>query len=491
MSTNARVTTDADPRPLEVSRSMVRVVVAALLALVLLRGFVFVFHPQAHFDSDQAVYGLMARDLAQGQALPVLMYGQRYLLAVSVWLTAPFFIAFGLSRVALKAPILLLNLGVLWMLWRGLRREQGMTATATALAILPFALPGVVVASRLVEHAGGNIEPFVFVLAAFLLRDRPILVGVVLAVGFLNREFTAISGVALILCDVLQGTWRERARSWAITGAVATICVLIGRWVGELGPEYHGVAPTTGTPALSNLFGLVEQQLPTLIEGRAQALSSFNIASSLTVGHWLVGAAATAWLVVLCCSLVLTPPTRRELGGLSTYLILVGGGQALAFALFSPSPHDPMLVRYVLLTLLAIGGLVAYSWRRPLCRSLAVVVVLGMSTSHLIDHVRLIREYVEHPPERDLDRLARALVERGVRYVHADYWTAYDLTFTSGLRVLASPAPGGDRIHSLTARLEEHRTEIYSLRNEPIPGCEKLFRWFLCVPASSRASDRR
>ena len=252
----------------------------------------------------------------------------------------PFFILFGVNVAALKAPILLLNLLVVWMLWRGLRREQGMNALGTALAILPFALPGVVTASRLVEHAGGNIEPFVFVMAAFLLRDRAIALGLVLALGFLNREFTAISGIALVLVDVLQGRSRERAKSWAIAAAVATACALVGRFVGTLGAEFHGFTPSTGTPTPSNFAGLFEQQLPTLIEvaRKHSAASIYELADCWSLDRMCGN---RVWLVVLCCSIVLSPPTRRELGGLSTYLILVGAGQSLAFALFSPlARHD-------------------------------------------------------------------------------------------------------------------------------------------------------
>ena len=83
------------------------------------------------------------------------------------------------------------------MLWRGLRSEPGSGPWGTTLAILPFAIPSAVISTRLVEHQGGNIEPFVFVLAAFFLRQRPIALGVLLGVAFLNREFSLIAFIAL------------------------------------------------------------------------------------------------------------------------------------------------------------------------------------------------------------------------------------------------------------------------------------------------------
>src|SRR6185295_9712056 len=77
-----------------------------LMALVCLRSWVPV-RTYAHFDSDQAVFGLMARDLAAGRSFPMFMYGQRYLLAVSVWLCAPLFAALGASITTLKLPLFL------------------------------------------------------------------------------------------------------------------------------------------------------------------------------------------------------------------------------------------------------------------------------------------------------------------------------------------------------------------------------------------------
>ncbi|HEX4355336.1 MAG TPA: hypothetical protein VHZ95_20560, partial [Polyangiales bacterium] len=118
-----------------------------LIALVCIRSFVFVRFQQAHFDSDQAMFGLMAKDLAEGRALPVFMYGQHYLFAVSVWLSAPLYLVFGASVLTLKLPTLLMNVAVVIMLWSGLRRESGMNALGCALAILPFAMPGVVTSS--------------------------------------------------------------------------------------------------------------------------------------------------------------------------------------------------------------------------------------------------------------------------------------------------------------------------------------------------------
>ena len=56
---------------------------------------------QAQFDSDQAVFGLMAKHLAEGRAFPVFMYGQSYILAVESWMLRGVNLPFGSSVICL------------------------------------------------------------------------------------------------------------------------------------------------------------------------------------------------------------------------------------------------------------------------------------------------------------------------------------------------------------------------------------------------------
>src|SRR5580765_2058024 len=80
------------------------ILLAILLLVVLGRSAILVFWPGAHFDSDQAVTGLMAKHLAELRAFPVFWYGQTYLLGVEAWLAAPLMAVFGATVIALKLP---------------------------------------------------------------------------------------------------------------------------------------------------------------------------------------------------------------------------------------------------------------------------------------------------------------------------------------------------------------------------------------------------
>ena len=75
-----------------------------LAAVAATRSAVFVFWPGSHFDSDQAITGLMAKHLAELRAFPVFWYGQTYMLGVEAWLAAPLMAVAGASRKTRHRP---------------------------------------------------------------------------------------------------------------------------------------------------------------------------------------------------------------------------------------------------------------------------------------------------------------------------------------------------------------------------------------------------
>src|SRR5262245_64327229 len=100
---------------------------AGLAILVVARSGVFVFSPGAHFDSDQAIAGLMAKHLSELRAFPVFFYGQTYVLAVEAWLAAPLFAIFGASPTVLKVPLLAMNVAIALLLVTTFERDMGLT----------------------------------------------------------------------------------------------------------------------------------------------------------------------------------------------------------------------------------------------------------------------------------------------------------------------------------------------------------------------------
>src|SRR3954453_7618171 len=154
-------------------------ILALLVAVTIVRSLVFVCWPAAHFDSDQAVTGLMAKHLAELRAFPVFWYGQSYMLAVEAWLAAPLMAVAGASVTALKLPLLGINIAIALLLERGLTRDVGLKPELAVVAVLLFASPPPMTSAHLLPANGGNVEPLLYVLLLWSARRHGILLGLV------------------------------------------------------------------------------------------------------------------------------------------------------------------------------------------------------------------------------------------------------------------------------------------------------------------------
>src|SRR3954468_708101 len=166
-------------------------------ALVAFRSFPFLAYEHLDFDSDQAIVGLMAKHLSEWRTFPLFFYGQHYMLGVQAWIAAPFVWLGGATVAMLRLPLVIVNgIVVVWLL-RIFTQSIGSPRLALA-AVLPLAASAPVLSANLLETLGASVEPFLYVLALWALRRRPVAFGVVLAVGFLHREFTifALGGAA-------------------------------------------------------------------------------------------------------------------------------------------------------------------------------------------------------------------------------------------------------------------------------------------------------
>jgi hypothetical protein len=167
------------------------------IAIVIFRSFPFLAYEHLDFDSDQAIVGLMAKHLSELRTFPLFFYGQHYMLGVQAWIAAPFIWLGGPTVAMLRLPLVAVNgIVAVWLL-RSFTRSIGSPWLALA-AVLPLAASAPVLSANLLETLGASVEPFLYVLALWALRGRPVAFGLVLAVGFLHREFTifAVGGVA-------------------------------------------------------------------------------------------------------------------------------------------------------------------------------------------------------------------------------------------------------------------------------------------------------
>ena len=498
---------------------------AVLAALVVLRSAVFVFWPGSHFDADQAVTGLMAKHLSELRAFPVFWYGQTYMLGVEAWLAAPLMALVGASVTALKLPLLATNVAIALLLFRGLTRDAGLDDWRAAFATLFFVLAAPITSAHFLTANGGNVEPCLYVLLLWTLRRRPVWFGIVLGVGFLNREFTVYGAAALLLLDAARRTLltREGLRRYAIafgTAALVWMVFMVLRHFSSAAGPGTSTADLATTLAGNNLFQLVERlclepraivagasrlltvHWPELFGLESQPLTDFGIESAGRQGlTW------SAWLLVpvlgIPCLRVLTA-TTPVLGPRSpipdprfpipdcrpsdfcAYLVLVAVFSLVGYLVGRCGLIDFHTMRYELLSVLGAAGLAG--WYLGGERSSAIGGAWAVSCAAIFaisvaGHGRLIAEYAtRRQPVPLKQELIRALEARNIRYAYADYWTAYYVSFMTRERIIVA-SDEVMKVKTHNRLVDAHRDEAIRISRRPcLDGQQLTAAFWSCKP---------
>ena len=472
-----------------------RIALIVSWVLVIARSVTFTLFEHAHFDSDQAVVGLMAKHLSEGRAFPLFFYGQPYMLAVEAWLAVPFFWIAGPTVAALRALLIVMNLGVVSMLIIGLHRWGGLRPYLALVAALFIVVPSPRTASELLEAQGGNIEPFVWILVLWLVRDRPFWFGSLLAIGFLNREFVIYAVPVLVAGQLWSRALfrRETWRAWLFS-LVAFLAV----WQGvqalvplssPTGPGTRGSVVATNVSQLENLSqrarlevaGLPTRALRVLTSGLGGLLAARRRADSIPGRSWvgyLLGFALIAALVRVSMLVF-----RRAAGPASPfawYVLGVGVVAALAYAVTRPSGE--VIERYILLSLfIPVGVTALWLAMEPDRRVRGAVVGLAVLSATLcgMDHWRELNRYVSGQVPNPIRELGTALEARGISVAEAPYWRAYKLTFMSGERVRVASTDVA-RITEYQRLAEAEGDALVRISESPCDGGERIGDWYLC-----------
>ena len=486
--------------------------------LVVARSLVYAAFTHAHFDSDQAIVGLMAKHLSEGRAFPLFFYGQSYMLAVEAWLAVPFFWVAGPTVAALRASLIATNLGVVSLLIVGLHRWGGLRPYLALVAALFIALPPPATAADLLEAQGGNIEPFLWILLLWFVRERPFWFGSLLAIGFLNREFVVYAVPVLMAGQLWSRTLfrMETLRAWlfsliaflAVWQSVQALVPLSD----SMGPGTRGaiVGATQGSQ-LENLSqrtrlevrGLPARTAAVVTRGVAGLLGGRNLPDAPQGRNWVgyfLGFALLAAVVRLLSPDLTSlrqgyggPPKlqrrrdvrrpEKERPAFAWYLLGVGIVAAVAYVITRPG--DDVIRRYILLTLFIPVGLVGL-WltvepNRRLRQAVAVFVI-GWTAIAAVDHWRQFDRFRSGQvpdPMRDIVSALERNAARGVPVAEAPYWRAYKLTFLTGERVKVA-STDVVRIAEYQRLASAAGADLVRVQEEPCAGGTQVGSWYLC-----------
>lgn len=492
------------------SRMERRVAIACAVALVLARSVVYAIYPQAHFDSDQAIVGLMAKHLAEGHAFPLFFYGQPYMLAIEAWAAVPWFWIFGATVFALRASLILTNCAIAAMIVSGLVRWGGVRPMFALVASLFFVFAPPLTAARLVEAQGGNVEPFFWVLLLWWLRDRPIWFGATLAVAVLNREFSIYAVPVLVAGQLYRRAFwrRETVRAWALA-LVAFLFVWQG--VEALKPLADLRGPGTRGQLLGGYGGSQVENLadrvsvnPADLPARVRAALATSVPGLIGARHldeplavqgrdWVRWPAALVALAAAIRIAVLLAALRRRPGALGSELehsafgwYLAGVGLVAVAAFVITRPVEAASLRYALLGLLLPIGVVAV-WLalepKASVRAAIVACVVLWAWGSAVDNARQLERYHRGEVPDPAGAIARALVDRHIWFAEAPYWRAYKITFLTGERTHVA-STDFVRIDRYQLEANAAGASLVRIDEKPCEGGQPVAGWFLCPTAS-------
>jgi 4-amino-4-deoxy-L-arabinose transferase-like glycosyltransferase len=482
-----------------------------VIALVVFRSYPFLAYEHLDFDSDQAIVGLMAKHLSEFRTFPLFFYGQHYMLGVQAWIAAPFYWIGGPTVAMLRMPLVIVNgIAIVWLM-RLIARSTGSAHLALA-AVLPLAASTPVLSANLIETLGASVEPFFYVLALWALRDRPVPFGIVLAVGFLHREFTifAVGGVAV-------ASYWERGRAsiadarwaaWVVLsfGGVWLIVDQLKRHSNTLGPPggISATAPLTlqfetlvarvslePSLAVQRLRQVFTDVIPDLLGMRELQPLHYNINSTAIVGSpliaWLLLAAGAICLTRIAASLWMWRASRgrRWPSPFCIYLAAIGAQAVMVYSLSTVDPRFPAILRYALFALFLPIALVTafFEIERRRGYRLAVALLFAFCGALSVrDSWRFAAEYRGVPPPADEHRiLADDLVAHGIQYGSAIYADAYITDFFARERVILNSTEKV-RIGAYEAEVGRNLASAVRVVRQPCSAGRPVASWCIVDP---------
>jgi 4-amino-4-deoxy-L-arabinose transferase-like glycosyltransferase len=481
------------------------------------------------FGSDEAILGLMARHILQGER-PVFFYGQAYMGALDAYLIAPFFLVFGQRVLAIRLAQVALYTGVLVTTYFLTLRLSESRFAASAAALL-VAVPPVMFSLYTTSTLGDYVEilllnNLLFLIGWSLLNGELEAPGWWLLAGFLAG--LGWWGMALILVSIIPLAFQANValRRHLPYMKIALLSVEFRRHIpwGKAGLLVVGFA-VGALPWIVHTLGSGPDTLGFLLRGagaggaaaeigpgsplivKTATLFLFNLPALFGLRpSWGVDwiALPVGVLVAAVYLLVLYQAVRRAVvGGMEperriplTTLVMAWGLLIVIFFL-SPFGYDPsgryLLPLYPLLAVLVGDWLARIRPGRLTCNPIGI----QLSTAGLILMVCLgynlwgnVRAMLDRPtglttqfspitqiPHDHDDDLIAFLNDLGVDRGYSNYWVAYRIAFLTDEEIILLPLlpykedlsfNGGDvRYPPYRAMVEDAEQVVYVTSNLP------------------------
>jgi hypothetical protein len=407
----------------------------AVVAGIVLRVWILA-GPLGALESDEAVSGLIARHMLDGE-VAALYWLTPYGGTLEPAVAAAVFAVFGSSVLALKLTTLGIFAAAAVLTWQVGLRTVGPRAALVGTALF-WVFPAYLVwwtTKARAYYGMGVLLGLVVLLLVLRLRERDSrrdAAGLGLALGL---GWWTTPAIVMIAVPALAWLLVRRRSAFGLTSiAVALPGLLVGiaPWVawnarnGWLSLDFTPVAAEQST-LVERLGHLFEHVLPTWFGMRVPF--SLEWIAGPAIG-WTILAVALGALVV---GLVRRPPELEPLLAVAVAFPLLHALSAYTYYFAEP--------RYVVYVGPVIALLLGRALTAPPAAAVGIVCAVALSTIALVrmEDDRLFQpDAAEGRPAGSLEPVIDLLEREGERYVLADYWIAYRLTFESAERVIAT-----------------------------------------------------
>lgn len=386
--------------------------------------------PLGMAESDEAIVGLMARDVLDGE-FHAFFWLQYYAGTQEVLLTAALFALVGSSVAALKViPALLIGLTCL-VTWRVGRLTVGEPAARIGAALMWVWPPFLVYESTKARpsYAMGLLCAVVALWMAVRLRVRSrrldaFVLGFAVGCGIWATPQSVLITLPAVAWLVARNPSVARLAHYAFAGGVL------------------GGAPWIVWNATHGLKGVIPAG--SVADGESTYLERFLDLFAVVLPEWLGVRLPYSkdWLItpalgvaVSCAAIALLLLAFRRFRKLEVLLLISTAYPflyaATAFTFFTDEP------RYLIFIAPIASLLIAMMLRRPAVAGAALAVAVAWTAFYLVrleDQGRF--RYLGQPA--NIGPLIALLEREGQDRVFADYWIAYRLDFESGERIIAT-----------------------------------------------------
>jgi len=429
------------------------------------------------WNSDAAIFGLMAKSIFAGRGFPIFFWGQSYMGPLTSWVTV--LVALftrAVNPFALRIAAMLEGIGAIVLFWLALRRT--FDARSVAVGMLWVAIGPAFLLSFVVAPIGAEQMFFLSALLFWFGSRNWFWFGVLSGFGWWINQGVAFVVFAVIVVEVWRSEWwvsvvRAAARRRRLIEYVSYLLLfdaLLGA-LYELGLRvpslflYHPVLDPFALAVLIYVAGKLPLPIPPLRTAALFAVGFLVGYAPVIVGGFLHAYPSTYSSGITGISFGDLPSHIRAVApDLLPFAIgLIGVRRfrsrpvelmvvvlALTFYLGSARVH-PGQGRYIVAALPIVYAFAAEElmrWRGVGWVVAAVVaVLLAVPRMHEIRDIREARMewYGDFLPNRDPRPILANVEHAGYRTCYADYWLAYKLEWISDGKVRFIPFHSYDR----------------------------------------------